>query len=155
DRASATAAGLPVSGPVYMGMRIDPAGAVAELNSYEQSGVHRGEDWESLTLVTPVAASGRNHSRASAGVLDDPYSRVTGGLTAGHNDWYQLTVPATGRLTAEVTAISGSALVPLLTLAGPNGQVLIQSDSAIEQHLVPGTYLLSVSALSGAGSYQL
>src|SRR5262249_24563376 len=32
DLASATAAGLPVSGSVYLGLRIDPAGLVPELN---------------------------------------------------------------------------------------------------------------------------
>jgi hypothetical protein len=143
-----------VSGPVYLGLRIDPAGVVPELNPHDQSGVHRGEDWEKLTVVTPVTASGNNHSPASADVLADANSRVSGVVAAGQADWYQLMVPAGGRLTARVTA-SGGTLVPLLTLAGPSGQVLIQSDSAIVQYLLPGTYSLSVSAVVGAGNYQL
>jgi hypothetical protein len=155
DLASATAAGLPASGPVYLGLRIDPAGAVPELNPHDQSGVHRGEDWEWLTVVTPVTASGNNHSLASADVLGDLNSRVSGVLTAGQNDWYQLTVPATGGLTAVVTASGGGTLVPRLTLADASGHVLIQSDTTIVQHLLPGTYSLSVAATSGAGTYQL
>src|SRR5262249_8919471 len=60
-----------------------------------------------------------------------------------------------GRLTAEVTA-TGGTLVPRLTLSGPDGQVLIQSDSGrIVQHLQPGTYSLIVSAQAGVGTYRL
>ncbi len=154
DLATATAAGLPVSGPVSLGLRIDPAGVVPELNPVAQVGVHRGEDWEALTVVTPVIASGNNHSRASADVLPGTNSRASGRLAAGQTDWYQLTVPTTGRLTA-VAPLGGSSLVPRLTLAGPDGKVLIQSDGAIVQYLPPGTYALSVSAASGDGDYRL
>src|SRR5262249_59319579 len=60
-----------------------------------------------------------------------------------------------GELKAEVTATSGT-LRPRLTLSGPAGQVLIQSDSGqIVQSLQPGTYFLTVSAQSGAGTYRL
>jgi hypothetical protein len=155
DLAQATAAGLPVSGPVYLGLRIDPSGAVRELNPHDQSGVHAGEDWQALTVVTPFTFSGINHSPADAEVLGDPNSRVNGMLVASQTDWYQITVPASGRLTATVTSPAGSSLVPRLTLAGPSGQVLIQSDNAIVQHLSAGTYLLSVSAASGAATYRL
>jgi microcystin-dependent protein len=156
DLASATAAGLPVSGPVYLGLRIDPAGVVPELNPNDQSGVHRGEDWQTLTVVTPVVASGSNHSPASADVLGDLNSRVSGVLTPGQQDWYQVTVPAAERLTAQVAAVGGSGLVPRLTLTGPDGQVLIQSDDgSLVQYLQPGTYEVAVAARSGAGRYQL
>jgi hypothetical protein len=77
-------------------------------------------------------------------------------LTAGQTDWYQVTVPANSRLTATVTAPGGSSLVPRLTLTGPSGQVLIQSDDgSLVQHLPPGIYKVGVSARSGAGRYQL
>jgi hypothetical protein len=155
ELATSTAAGLPVSGPVYLGLRIDPAGVVPELNSHDQSSVHRGEDWEKLTIVTPVMSSGSNDNPANSEVLGDLNSQVSGVLIADQSNWYQLSVPATGRLTAVVTAGSASTLVPRLTLAGPSGHVLIQSDNAIMQHLLPGTYLLSVAAASGAGTYQL
>src|SRR5262249_37634139 len=151
---TATAAGLPASGLLAVGLRIDPAGAVPELNPHDQSGVHRGEDWEKLTVVTPLTASGRNHSLASADVLADPNSRVSGVLAAGDTEWYQLTVSANARLTVKVTATT-STLAPLLTLAGSGGEVLIQSDSGIVQYLPPGDDALSVSALAGAGAYQL
>jgi hypothetical protein len=155
DLAHATAAGLPASGPVYLGLRIDPAGAVRELNRHDQSGVHAGEDWQALTVVTPITDSGGNHSPASAEALGDLNSRVSGTLAAGQTDWYQVTVPADSRLTATVTAPGGSNLLPRLTLTGSGGQVLIQSDGSLVQHLKPGTYEVAVSARSGAGPYQL
>jgi hypothetical protein len=156
DLSDATASGLPVSGPVYLGLRIDPAGVVPELNPHDQSGVHAGEDWQALTVVTPITANGNNHSPASAEVLADLNSRVSGVLAARQTDWYQVTVSAGGRLTATVTAPDGSSLVSRLTLAGPGGQVLIQSDDgSLVQHLPPGTYKVAVSARSGAGRYQL
>jgi hypothetical protein len=155
DLASATASGLPVSGPVYLGLRIDPAGKVPELNRHDQSGVHAGADWQALTVVTPITASGSNHSLTSAQALADLNSRVSGVLATGQTDWYQLTVPADGRLTATVTAPAGSSLVPRLTLASSGGQVLIQSDGSLAQHLPPGIYEVAVSAGSGSGRYQL
>jgi hypothetical protein len=156
DLASAQVAGLSAPRPVYLGLRIDPTHAVPELNSFDQSGVHRGSDWEALTIVTPVTASGSNHSQASADPLLDLNSRVSGVLMASQVDWYQLTVPETRRLTARVTAAGSSTLLPRLTLAGLNGQVLIQSDDgSIVQHLQPGTYYLAVTSRSGIGGYQL
>jgi hypothetical protein len=155
DQAAATAAGLPASGLESVGLRIDPAGVVPELNSHDQSGVHRGEDWGRLTVVTFMAYSGNNHSPASAEVLLDPNSRVRGVLTAGQSDWYQITVPATGRLTATITVTDSITLAPLLALAGPDGQVVVQSDGSIVQPLQPGIYDLEVSARSEAGYYQL
>ena len=60
-----------------------------------------------------------------------------------------------GELKAEI-ATTGGTLQPRLTLAGPTGQVLIQSDSGqIVQSLQPGTYLLTVSQAAGAGDYRL
>jgi hypothetical protein len=155
DLTQARAAGLPVSGPVYLGLQIDPTGAVPELNPHDQSGVHAGEDWQALTVVTPVTDSGNNHSPASAQVLGDMNSRVSGVLGAGQTDWYQLKVTANVQLTARVTAPAGSSLVPRLTLAGPGGQVLIQSDGSLVQHLLPGIYEVVVSASFGSGRYQL
>jgi hypothetical protein len=152
--AAAHAAGLPASGPLYVGLRIVPGGPTQDAGTADKSGVHRGADWEKLTVVTPVTASGGNHSPASADVLADPNSRVSGVLTVGQAEWYGFTVSANARLTVKVTAATGT-LVPLLTLAGPSGQVLVQSDSGIVQYLPPGNYTLSISAVSGAGAYQL
>src|SRR5262249_17404769 len=79
-------------------------------------------------------------------------------LTPDKSDSFSFTVastPGSGRLTAEVAA-TGGTLVPRLTLSGPSGQVLIQSDSGrILQHLQPGTYSLTVSAQAGVGTYRL
>lgn len=154
DPAQTTAFGLPASGPVYVGLRIDPSGVVPELNPHDQSGVHAGADWQTLTVVTPVAANGNNYTQASAQALSDLNSRVNGMLAPGQTDWYQLTVSSDMQLTAAVTAATGD-LLPRLTLAGSKGQVLIQSDGSLVQHLPAGTYLLEVSTYSGAGQYQL
>jgi hypothetical protein len=160
--ATAQAAGLPTSGPVYFGLRIDPESVVPELNPFEQSGVHRGEDWEALTIVTPVTASGHNQSLGTADVLSDSNNRVSDTLTAGQTDWYQLTVSDTERLTAALSATGGSTVVPRLALYSSGGNLLIQSDNgSLVQYLEPGpndapqTYYLAVSARSGTGSYQL
>ena len=114
DLATATGAGLPSSGPVYLGLRIDPAGAVPELNTHDQSGVHRGEDWETLTVLTPVPTGVTDLSKADPG-LDTQADGAL--LTPGQADTYTFTVTQTqgsGRLTAVVTPTAGT-LTPLLT----------------------------------------
>lgn len=154
DLATATGAGLPSSGPVYLGLRIDPAGAVPELNPHDQSGVHRGEDWEALTILTPVPTGVTDLSKADPSLDTQAEGTL---LTPGQADTYTFTVTQTqgsGRLTAVVTPTAGT-LTPLLTLAGPDGTVLVQSGSQIVQHLQPGSYRLTVSARSGAGAYRL
>ena len=154
DLATAAGAGLPASGPVYLGLQIDPAGAVPELNPHDQSGVHRGEDWETLTVLTPVPAGVTNLSQADPGLDTRAYGTL---LTPGQVDSYTFTVSGrqgSGRLTAAVTPTAGT-LAPLLTLAGPNGDVLIQSGGQIVQHLQPGRYTLTISARSGTGAYRL
>jgi hypothetical protein len=95
---------LPAPGVVGMGPAVrTPAGVVPELNRHDQGGVHRGEDWEPVTVVSPIVSASSNHSPASAEALGDLDSRVSGVLTAGQTDWYQVTVPASGRLTAQVS----------------------------------------------------
>src|SRR5262249_13445778 len=78
--------------------------------------------------------------------------------TPDQRDPFSFTVTSelgSGRLTAEVAA-TGGTLVPRLTLLGPGGQVLIESDSGrILQHLQPGTYKLDISAQAGMGTYRL
>ena len=162
DRTTALADGLPGSGPVYLGLRIDPAQAVPELDPFAQSGVHRGADWEALTIVTPLTATGTNQTPASAQVFFDPNNRVRGTVSGSQVAWYRLTLAAGGLLTASVTP--DPALAPRLVLYGADGQVpLAQTDSAtpgqaptpLAQHLQAGTYFLTVSAQAGAGDYQL
>ena len=145
-------AGL-ASGKAYLGLRIIADPAVPEAGVYDKSGVHRGEDWEPLTIV----------SRAPAGVTQ--LSSVDAGLnTESAGTLVNLNQPVTysfvvgsslgdGEFTAE---LGGNAIVPRLTLAGPQGQVLIQSDSGrIVQSLQPGAYQVTVSERSGSGAYRL
>ena len=146
-------AGQP-SGPAYLGLRIVADPAVPEAGLYDKSGVHRGSDWEPLTVVTRVPAGATDLSQVDAGL----FTEITGTLGPGQVSTWSFTVSNTlgnGELKAEVAATSGT-LPPRLTLSGPTGQMLIQSDSGqIVQSLQPGTYLLTVSARAGAGAYRL
>src|SRR5262249_3237478 len=141
-----------ISGPVYLGLLITPG--PSDTDTLDKSGVHRGEDWETLTVVTPVPGGGTDLSAA------DPTlnTRAEGTLTTpAQVDTYSFTGTAaqgSGSLSATVTP-AGGAFVPRLTLSGPGG-TLIQSDSGtLTQVLLPGSYSLAVSSQSGTGSYQL
>jgi hypothetical protein len=141
------------SGPMDIGLRIFPDPLVPEAGQYDKSGVHRGVDWEPLTVVTrspvgttdlsQVDANLRTETMGTAGPTQvGTYSFAVGGSLG------------TGELTVEVAA--GGTLVPRLTLLGGTGQLLIQSDSGnLVQVLQPGAYLLTVSAQSGSGIFQL
>ncbi|MFI5455663.1 MAG: FG-GAP-like repeat-containing protein [Isosphaerales bacterium] len=146
-------AGQP-SGPAFIGLRIVADPAVPEAGLYDKSGVHRGSDWEPLTVVSRVPAGVTNLSQVDAGL----FTETTGTLGPDQVSTWSFVVSNTlgnGELTAEVAATSGT-LQPRLTLSGPTGQVLIQSDSGqIVQSLQPGTYLLTVSGQAGAGAYRL
>ena len=149
-------AGLP-SGPFFVGLRVIPDPAVADASPSDKSGVHAGADFEPLTLVTHVTP-------VPSVVTDlspvDPNLRTgADGMlrTPDQSDTFSFTTSGlgSGRLTAEVAA-TGGTLVPRLTLSGPRGQLLIQSDSGrILQHLEPGNYSLAVSAQAGVGTYRL
>ena len=146
-------AGQP-SGPAYIGLRIVADPAVPEAGLYDKSGVHRGSDWEPLTIVTPAPA-GRPTCRRSMPVWTRKSrarwarARWAPGRSRSAAPW------ATGSSRPRSPPPSGT-LLPRLTLSGPTGQMLIQSDSGqIVQSLQPGTYVLSVSEQAGAGDYRL
>src|SRR5262249_33492311 len=91
DAATAQAAGFAQSGLVHRGLRITPGDPRQDSGSFDKGGVHRGEDWETLTLVPPQVASGMNTSLTSADGLAVPASRVDGIVPdAGQTAWYQL-----------------------------------------------------------------
>ncbi len=155
----AQAAGFARSGPVFLGVRIIDD-TLKDFSLFDKTGVHRGEDWETLTVVT----------QGPAGVTDlssvDPSlnARVSDTLASGgQTRVYTFTVTdsqGSGRLTAHVTPLAGSTVVPRLTLFGPDGQFLIQSDDGvIVQHLLPlptgMSYSLTVSAVDSGRTYQL
>jgi len=146
-------AGQP-SGPAYFGLRIVADPTVPEAGLYDKSGVHRGSDWEPLTVVTGAGAGATDLSDVDGGL----YTEITGSLGPGQVNTWSFAVSSTlgnGELKAEVAA-THSPLEPRVTLLGSTGQVLIQSDSGqIVQSLQPGTYLLTVSEQAGAGAYRL
>jgi hypothetical protein len=134
DAAEAQAAGLPTSGPMYVGLRLVPADPTQDAGTIDKSGVHRGVDWERLTVLARVPVGFTDLSQADASL----YTRASGTLAnSGQVDTCTFTVPSavtSGQLTVRLTATTGT-LAPLLTLAGTNGQLLIQSDAAIVQYL--------------------
>ncbi len=143
------------SGPACIGLRIVADPAVPEAGLYDKSGVHRGSDWEPLTIVTRGTAGANDLSQVNGGL----YMEITGtlGSVQAVNTWSFVVsnTLGSGELKAEVAA-SGGTLLPRLTLSGSTGQMLIQSDSGqIVQSLQPGTYLLTVSEQAGAGAYRL
>ena len=146
-------AGQP-SGPAFLGLRIVADPMVPEAGLYDKSGVHRGSDWEPLTVVTRVAAGVTDLSQVDAGL----FTEIAGSLGPDQVSTWSFAVSNTlgsGELKAEVAA-TGGTLLPRLTLSGSTGQMLIQSDSGqIVQSLQPGAYVLTVSEQAGAGAYRL
>ena len=144
-----------VSGPADLGLRIVADPAVPEAGLNDKSGVHRGADWEFLTVVTANPGRSADLSAVSAGLYTETFGTLT---TANPLSAYTFTVSSAlgiGEIKAEASATSGN-LLPRLTLSGATGQLLVQSDSGlIVQALEPGTYLLSVSDAAGSGGYRL
>src|SRR6266478_7447849 len=100
-------------------------------------------------------------SLATASLLDATATITEELRTPREVDFYQFTLPETGRLTVRT---QGASLDTRTSLLGPDGQLLIQSDGAsatdpddlIVQHLLAGTYFLQVEGLGGGtGSYTL
>ena len=142
------------SGPAYIGLRIVADPQVPEAGLNDKSGVHRGSDWEPLTIVTAAPAGATDLSQIDPGL----FTEIDGSLGANQVGAWSFTVTSNlgnGELKAEVATASGT-LRPRLELAGPTGALLIQSDSGeIVQSLQPGTYILTVSVEAGAGAYRL
>jgi hypothetical protein len=105
----------------------------------------------------------RSHLRSGRGqrlALEWLEDRTLFSISPLSVDTYPYTVTpvqGSGELTAEVVpTLAGTAGIYRLTLSGPGGQTLIQSDSGrIVEYLLPGAYSLSVSSPSGPGSYRL
>ena len=142
------------SGSDFNGVRIIPDPAVPEAGLDDKSGVHRGVDWEPLTIVSRAADGSTDLAQVDVGLRTELSGTI---LDASQEDTYTFPVSATlgnGELTTEIVGNDG--LSPRLTLSGPNGQVLIQSDSGrLVQELEPGDYALAVSAAGGVGTYRL
>jgi hypothetical protein len=137
------------SGPVYIGLVIKPTDPTADSGKADKSGVHRGEDWEGLTILTPGPSGTTDLSFVDPGLN----TRISGMLPGATQSW-SLIVTQGGRFAAQFTTTSGD-LIPRLTLSGPGG-LLIQSDSgSLDQYLTAGTFTLAESTLTGTGSFQL
>ena len=142
------------SGPAYLGIRIIPERTIFDSGLDDKSGVHRGLDWEPLTVVTRVGPGVTDLTQSDPGL----FTELDGMLVAGQSSTWTFAVNSAlgnGEFKAEVATTSGS-LAPRLSLSGPTGQMLIQSDGGqIVQYLEPGVYMLSVAPTAGAGGYRL
>ena len=143
------------AGPADLGLRIVADPAVPEAGLYDKSGVHRGSDWEFLTVVTANPGGSADLSAIGAGLNTETLGTLTNASPVTAYTFAVSSALGIGEIKAEVSSTSGT-LEPRLTLSGATGQVLIQSDSGlIVQSLQPGTYLLSVSEAAGNGGYRL
>ncbi len=147
-------AGWP-SGQAVVGLQIVADPGVPEAGLYDKSGVHRGSDWEFLTVVTANSSGSPNLSAIDPSINTESRGSLTSLAPVAV---YTFTVSSglgIGQFEAEVSAATGN-IASRLTLSDMTGTVLVQSDSGqIVESLVPGTYLLSVSQMSGAGTYRL
>jgi hypothetical protein len=84
--------------------------------------------------------------------------------TSNEADFFQVAVTDSGLLTVQTQPAPGVPLASRLSLLGPDGQPLVQSDGAsagqpggsISQHVVAGTYFVEVAGLgSTMGAYTL
>src|SRR5262249_53287939 len=57
-----------VPGPMYIGLRIIPDPTRASAGLYDKSGVHRGLDWEPLTITAPLPTGATDLSQADTGL---------------------------------------------------------------------------------------
>jgi hypothetical protein len=146
-------AGRP-TGPAYLGIRIIPERVIFDSGRTDKSGVHRGLDWAPLTVVSRVGPGVTDLSQSDPGL----FTEVDGMLAAGQTSTRTIAVSSAlgnGEFQVEVATTSGS-LQPRLSLSGPTGQLLIQSDDGqFVQYLGPGVYVLSVAQTAGAGGYRL
>ena len=72
--------GLP-SGPACIGIRIVADPAVPEAGLYDKSGVHRGSDWEPLTVVTRVPPGVTDLSQVDAGLFTETAGTLGSGTS--------------------------------------------------------------------------
>lgn len=142
------------AGDEFLGLRILPDPKVPDGGLHDKSGVHRGVDWQPLTVVTHAPAGANDLAQVDPGLRTE-VSGIAGSNQMGS---YVIEVSGalgSGELTAQV-ATTGGSLAPRITLAGPTGQILIQTDSGrLVQALQPGIYRLTISAQSGSGTYRL
>src|SRR5262249_47263969 len=84
--------------------------------------------------------------------------------TANEVDCFQVAVTQSGLLTVQTQPDPGVSLASRLSLLGPDGQTLVQSDGdsagqpggSISQHVVAGTDFVEVAGLAGTtGAYTL
>jgi hypothetical protein len=142
-------------GHADLGLRIVADPVVPEAGLFDKSGVHRGADWEPLTVVTAAAAGTTDLSAVNGALYTETAGTVSDASPVSVRSFTVTAAQGVGEFKAEIQSTSGT-LVPRLTLSGSSGQVLFQSDSdRIVQSLVPGLYLLTVSGQSGAGSFRL
>jgi hypothetical protein len=119
---------------------------VEQLEDRSVPAIFAGTDFASAALSDPISLSS---------VLPESIGSAT------EVDFWKVELTEAGRLTVDVTATGvGGDLDSVLTLFGPNQELLLTSDDVllgdpdarVQQHLLPGTYFLSVAAASTTGT---
>ncbi len=106
-----------------------------------------------------AGVTGKNDSLQTADVIGGT-TRLRGAIGKNDSDYFRFTATDPGQLTATVSAMDGKALLPRLALYNDSGALLILADAPgpgqpvaqWQQHLLPGTYYLKVSASPGTSS---
>ena len=157
-------ASFPAPEQVFLGLQLDSGTTGAAASPTTTSSPQRGNDWDSLPILTSQSESEPNDTTAAATRLV-PNSRTTGTLTTTDVDFFRLTLTEPGRLTARVHAEGFPTRLSLYDSLGrpliqSDGQSPSQGDDLIVQHLAGEaggtTYFLKVEGLSGGtGTYAL
>ena len=150
-----------------------PTGPVTILARATEDGADfRRGDWVSTVLtvqdlqapdILTMESETENNNTVTTANAVAINSRVSGSIAVvGDQDYFAVTLTEASLLTTRVETDSGMDVV--LSLFDEEGELLLTSDSdrlelqsaSIEQHLAPGTYVLSVQVQrSGLGSYEL
>jgi hypothetical protein len=160
--------GAITSGPVYIGLRIVSSDPSRDSGTFDKGGVHRGADWESVTIVKTIVKTATGPT--DLGSIGPVFAaRITSTLTANQTDRYTFSLgpqftSLAGQLNVEVRPTGNSGVSPRLALFDVDlttGPPVVQTESpagsqtaTLAQYLHGGSYALDVSAAE-PGEYQL
>jgi hypothetical protein len=158
-------AGFTQPAQVLLSLRINADDAVPETDTSNDSNQGLGVDSVSLNILGVETEPNDTLTSANPIVLGIPVSGTIG--TPGDRDFFSFQVYQSGRLMIRATPDAPSSLHTVLTLYGPEGELLANSAGSpsgsapeIVQYVQPGnlqpaSYSLAVSGTGATGAYQL
>lgn len=147
---------------IFLGLIIDPANAVQELNESNNSNQGAGIDLNPVATLGVFSELEPDDDLARA-LPVSRNSRVSGQIaSAGDQDWYQITLTESVRLMARVHAVDCDTRLALFDAEGnllvqSDGESLLNPDDLVIQYLTPSTFYLHVEAIGSneTGWYEL